>query len=71
MEFSYLEELRRILKQSKFHVIQGETGKWHDNVWHDTTWHHEMKNNRDMWKMPHGEIMCGLEKINEWFTCHR
>ena len=43
MEFSYPDELRRILKRSKFHVIQGETSKWHDNVWHGATWHHEIK----------------------------
>ena len=30
VEFSYLDELCRILRRSKFHEIQGETGKWHD-----------------------------------------
>ena len=62
MEFSYPDKLRRILRRAKFYVIQGETGKWHDNVWHSATWHHEKKN-RDMWQMLHGETMCGLDKI--------
>ena len=35
MEFSYLDELCRILRRSKFYEIQGETGKWHDNVCRD------------------------------------